>query len=72
MDNTNDTTGNQNPKITQKKKFLSWRSLLFLILGASAGFLFSHFIGCHSGSCPITGNPYLVTAMGGLAGWFLS
>lgn len=39
-------------------------------LGALAGFLYWKFVGCNSGSCAITSNPYNSTiygaAMGGL------
>ncbi len=37
-------------------------------LGALAGFAYYYFIGCQGGACPLTGNPYLATAYGGLIG----
>jgi hypothetical protein len=43
------------------------RSLL-LIAGGAAGFAYYHFIGCASGACPITSNPYISTAYGALIG----
>ncbi len=34
------------------------------VLGASIGFLIYKYIGCRSGSCPITSNPYLSMIFG--------
>jgi Family of unknown function (DUF6132) len=39
--------------------------------GACAGFAYYYYIGCASGTCPITGNPYISTAYGGLIGYLL-
>jgi len=45
--------------------------LVFVAVGAAAGFSYYHFIGCVSGTCPITGNPYVSTMYGGLMGFTL-
>jgi hypothetical protein len=45
--------------------------LIGLLVGALGGFLYWHFIGCASGVCPITGNPYISTAYGALLGILL-
>ena len=46
---------------------------LFALAGGVAGFAYYYFIGCTSGACPITSNPYISTAYGALigtvAGW---
>ena len=42
-----------------------------LVVGAAAGYSYYHFIGCASGTCPITGNPYVSTLYGGLMGFLL-
>jgi hypothetical protein len=39
-----------------------------LLLGALGGYLYYYFIGCASGACPITGNPYISIMYGGLIG----
>jgi hypothetical protein len=43
------------------------RSLL-LIAGGATGYAYYYFIGCTSGACPITSNPYISTAYGALIG----
>jgi len=42
-----------------------------VILGALGGFLYWHFIGCNSGSCAITSNPYNSTIYGSVMGGLL-
>lgn len=40
-------------------------------IGALGGFLYYYFIGCSSGTCPITSNPYISIAYGALMGYLL-
>ncbi len=40
-------------------------------LGAAAGFAYYYFVGCTSGTCPITSNPFISTAYGALVGLLL-
>lgn len=49
------------------------RSFIFkrvipVTLGALLGFGYYYFIGCKSGTCPITGSPYISTLYGALMG----
>ena len=44
---------------------------LFLLCGGGAGFAYYYFIGCQGGSCPITSNPWISTAYGGVMGLLL-
>jgi hypothetical protein len=44
---------------------------LFVILGAAGGYAYYHFVGCVSGTCPITSNPYISTAYGAVFGLVL-
>ncbi len=44
------------------------RRAVFGFIGAVGGFAYYHYIGCATGTCPITGNPYLSTAYGTLMG----
>lgn len=45
---------------------------LYVLGGAALGFAYSHFIGCRSGTCPITSNPYIATLYGALVGYLFS
>lgn len=39
-----------------------------IIIGGGLGYAYYYFIGCYSGTCPITSNPYISTLYGGLIG----
>ncbi|HPG37888.1 MAG TPA: DUF6132 family protein [bacterium] len=41
-----------------------YRILLGVIIGGALGFAYYYFIGCKSGACPITGNPWISTLYG--------
>jgi hypothetical protein len=66
---------NINVNLTKIKVLLKswnfWKPFLAVFIGVLAGFLYYYFIGCRSGSCPITGNPYMSMLWGGLMGLFL-
>jgi hypothetical protein len=51
----------------------SWflKPFLGLVIGGVAGFLYYYFVGCTSGHCPITSNPYMSIIWGGLLGLFI-
>lgn len=44
------------------------KRILPVVLGATGGYLYYSFVGCVSGTCPITSNPWLSTAYGALVG----
>lgn len=44
------------------------RRVIFGLVGAAGGFAYYYFIGCASGRCPISSNPYISTAYGTLMG----
>jgi hypothetical protein len=53
--------------------FITWKLILGVVIGGAGGFAYYKFVGCSTGSCPITSNPYssIVYGMliGGLIGW---
>ncbi len=55
-------------KETFKKHYLK---IIGVLTGAIAGYMYYHFVGCASGSCPITSNPYMSVAYGALMGYFV-
>jgi hypothetical protein len=48
------------------------RSVLFVLGGAASGFAYWRTIGCASGTCPLTSNPYVSTAYGAFVGLAMS
>jgi len=55
------------------KKFIKKHLLkiIGIIIGGIAGFAYYHFVGCASGTCPITSNPYMTIGYGALLGYLL-
>ncbi|MDR0791882.1 MAG: DUF6132 family protein [Chitinophagaceae bacterium] len=45
--------------------------IIGVLVGAIAGYAYYHFIGCASGTCPITSRPVNSTAYGALMGGLL-
>lgn len=43
-----------------------------VLAGAGLGYAYYYFIGCNSGACPITSNPYISTIYGAVAGFIIS
>jgi hypothetical protein len=46
-------------------------TILGIAMGAAGGYLYYHFIGCTSGSCPITSRPLNSTLYGAMMGGVL-
>ena len=42
-----------------------------ILAGGIGGFAYYHFVGCTSGTCPITSNPYISVLYGALMGYLL-
>ena len=65
-----------NPRPRSIREFLRswffWKPLIAIIIGGTAGFLFYFFVGCNSGSCAITSDPYGSVIMGSLLGFFIT
>ncbi|QIK58531.1 hypothetical protein G7050_01215 [Dysgonomonas sp. HDW5A] len=48
-----------------------WTYILGALIGAIAGYLYWFYIGCSSGTCPITSSPIISTLYGVLMGALL-
>lgn len=48
------------------------RLALFVVIGAVLGYGYHRLVGCRTGACPITANPYVSTLYGALMGYLLS
>lgn len=70
-----ETTEIRNEFVYKVKAFFMsrnfWRPFIAVLIGSAAGFAYYYFVGCKSGSCAITGNPYASIVWGGLLGFFL-
>lgn len=49
-----------------KKKFILTHKLKIIgaLVGAIAGYLYYYYVGCASGTCPITSSPYISIVYG--------
>ncbi len=56
-------------KVYLKEHKLAAR-IISTLIGAGLGFAYYKFIGCRSGACPITSNPYISTVWGAVM-WIL-
>ncbi len=43
-------------------------TIIGVVVGAIGGFAYYKFVGCNSGQCPITSNPYISTVYGAVIG----
>jgi hypothetical protein len=48
------------------------KKLIFAAIGAVAGYAYYYYVGCASGTCPISGNPYISSAYGAVMGLLIS
>ena len=50
-----------------------WRKrLLYSLIGSLGGYAYYHFVGCSTGTCPITSNPWVSTLYGAGMGYLLT
>ena len=55
-----------------KPRWIRYLPMMILAaVGAIGGFLYYRLVGCASGACPITSNPYISTVYGGVIGTLL-
>ena len=54
----------------KSRKFL--KPFLGIVLGGFVGFLYFQFVGCNTGSCPITSHSYNTIILGGLLGYIIT
>lgn len=64
-----------NEKISIKEKFFKIFppiTLIGLVVGAIGGFFYYTEIGCASGTCPLTSNPYMSVLWGAVMGYLIA
>lgn len=57
--------------INKEKIKAIWPALAGLVVGIAGGYIYYVEIGCNSGTCPITSNPWMTMLWGGLMGYLL-
>ena len=65
---------NQNQKTNFTKRFFSIippLTLIGILVGAIGGYIYYIEIGCASGTCPLTSNPYMSILWGAVMGYLL-
>lgn len=45
-----------------------FRPLIGAVIGAAVGFAIYKFVGCRTGACPLTGNPWIASVWWGAIG----
>ncbi len=45
--------------------------IIGIVVGSIGGYAYYYYIGCASGACPLTSNPYITTIYGALIGYLL-
>ena len=55
-----------------KEKIKKWlKPVLFIVGGALVGLAYYYLVGCSTGACPLTSNPFITMAYMGFIGWLL-
>lgn len=74
---TGDTSGNREVKkhrstreVVRSASF--WKTMAGIAAGILLGYLYFRFVGCKSGSCAITSNPYMSMLFGGILGLYIT
>lgn len=64
------------PKPKSVKEFFKswsfWKAVLGIVIGGLVGFIVYYFVGCKSGTCAITANPFSSVITGSVLGFFIS
>jgi hypothetical protein len=59
-------TAKKSPADGKRKKMI--KIIIGVVIGAALGFGYYKFVGCSTGSCPITSNPLISTLYGAVMG----
>jgi len=59
--------------IFDQPNILLWLGRIWpVVLGGASGYAYYRFVGCRTGTCPITSNPWISTIYGAVLGAMLS
>lgn len=51
---------------------MNWKITIGILVGGGLGFAYYRFIGCASGTCPLTSNPWISSSYGAIVGGLLT
>ena len=57
--------------IPKRKRAMIMHTVAYVVGGAILGFGYHKLVGCRSGACPITANPYISTIYGAVMGFLV-
>jgi hypothetical protein len=57
---------------TKRKRTMTLHTVAYIVGGAVFGFGYYKLVGCRSGTCPITSNPYVSMLYGAVMGFLVS
>lgn len=61
----------QEENVARKMAFYKRPDLIGAVLGAIGGYIYYIEIGCNSGTCPLTSNPWFTVAWGAVLGYLV-
>ena len=64
----NSSKGNN---INKLKSLFTLKTLIGIVVGIFGGYIYYLKIGCSSGTCPITSNPWMSMLWGGILGYLI-
>jgi hypothetical protein len=67
-DTTTDVAAEARKPAARRKLKMTLHTLAYVVGGGALGFAYHKLVGCSSGACPITANPYISTLYGALIG----
>ncbi len=67
-DSTTDVAAQARQQVAERKRKMILHTLAYVVGGGALGFAYYKLVGCSSGACPITSNPYISTLYGALIG----
>jgi len=69
LESANPSAGDSEKPLRLRNNRMWLYTLAYVVGGGLVGFAYHKLVGCRSGACPITANPYISTIYGALMGF---